>query len=90
MLADIQSALLIQGIETIYETSTSDTEEPWTVFYETNGGNDFVVHVARTKGRYLILWPDNTHTRTFYCANMAEILSRGWRQHANAVNLLRR
>ena len=82
MLADIQSALLTEGIETIYETSTFDTEEPWAVFYETNGGiangeNDFVVHVARTKGRYLILWPDNTHTRTFYCANMVEIISRG-------------
>jgi hypothetical protein len=87
ILADIQGALLTEGIETIYETSISDSNEPWTVFYETNGGsanggNGFVVHVARSTSRYLILWPDGTHTRTFFCAKLAAIIRQGWRQHA--------
>jgi hypothetical protein len=90
MLADIQGALLTEGIETDYEIRTPDTNEPWTVFYETNGGSDFVVHVARSKGRYLILWPDSTHTRMFNCANVVIIIRQGWRQHANAVSVLRR
>ena len=95
MLADIQGALLTEGIETDYETSTSDSNEPWAVFYETSGGtandgNDFVVHVTRSKGRYLILWPDGTHTLTFNCANVVIIIRQGCRQHANAVSILRR
>src|ERR1019366_6777588 len=95
MLADIQGALLTEGIETIYETSISDSNEPWTVFYETNGGSanggdGFFVHVARTKGRHLIFWADGTHTKTFFCAKLVAIIHQGWRQHADAVNVLRR
>jgi hypothetical protein len=90
MFADIQGALRTEGIETIYETGISDSNEPWTVFYETNGVNGFVVHVARTGGRYLILWPDGVHTKTFFCARVVAIIHHGWRHHADAVNVLRR
>jgi len=83
MLADIQGALLTEGIETDYETSTSDSNEPWAVFYETTGGNDFVVHVARSRSRYLILWTDSTHNETFNCANIAVIISENLSHRSN-------
>ena len=85
MLAEIQVVLLRACIKADFETSTSDLDEPWAVFYDdADVAGSFIVHVARSGGRYLILWPDGVGNETFDCDNIAFLIGENLRQRSRA------
>ena len=59
ILGQIHDALEGKRIETDCEHGITEEGDPWTVFFEAQGG-EFVAHVARIGLSYLFIWADGT------------------------------
>lgn len=83
MLADMQQALLLQGLVTSCEHGETDQGEPWTVIFRSSD-DAMVAHVARIDGRYVLLWPDGASATAAETARMTKLLQSNWVRHLHS------